>query len=128
MKKLVLIFSLVLLLGIPLSTSEKVSAKDSGGINLDPYITESNKGSIGENPEDISLLSRGNGPDGGGYHSVVWGGDRHTSKYQHHTKTHRASASNHRGTTRSAWKSKGNLASAWSYSSLWGNKANWATR
>ncbi|EFN3772433.1 Lmo2776 family bacteriocin [Listeria monocytogenes] len=65
---------------------------------------------------------------GGGTFWVTWGQDRHYSNYQHTKKTHRSSASNYRATERSSWKAKNNLATAWIKSSLWGNKANWATK
>ncbi|EEU7817493.1 Lmo2776 family bacteriocin [Listeria monocytogenes] len=65
---------------------------------------------------------------GGGTFRVTWGQDRHYSNYQHTKKTHRSSASNYRATERSSWKAKNNLATAWIKSSLWGNKANWATK
>lgn len=65
---------------------------------------------------------------GGGTFWVTWGQDRHYSNYQHTKKTHRSSASNYRATERSSWKAKNNLATTWIKSSLWGNKANWATK
>ncbi|MBC2375504.1 lactococcin 972 family bacteriocin [Listeria welshimeri] len=65
---------------------------------------------------------------GGGTFWVTWGQDRHYSNYQHSKKTHRSSASNYRATEKSSWKTKNNLATVWIKSSLWGNKANWATK
>ncbi|MED3951502.1 lactococcin 972 family bacteriocin [Priestia aryabhattai] len=65
---------------------------------------------------------------GGGKFWVEWGGDRHWSNYEHAKKTHRSSASNHRGTNRSDWMPKGELANIGIKSSLYGNKAGWATK
>nr|HAA8456278.1 lactococcin 972 family bacteriocin [Listeria monocytogenes] len=65
---------------------------------------------------------------GAGTFWVTWGQDRHYSNYQHYKKMHRSSASNFRTTVRSRWEPKSNLASVWIKSSLWGNKANWATK
>lgn len=122
---------------ISASAATNIGAQNSnsGGIELDTLIEKNGTGKV---IIDDSKTSNGGistyeivaeGSDaGGGVFEVIWGQDRHTSKYNHPKKTHRSSASNSSSTEYSAWELKGDKASVWIKSSLTGNKANWATK
>ncbi|MED4587676.1 lactococcin 972 family bacteriocin [Priestia flexa] len=99
---------------------------NEAGINLDTLIAQEETGSF--LIDDTNNKARAAVSAGGGTFEVVWGTDRHYSYYNHDSKEHRSSASNSSSTVRSPWEPKGTLASVWIKSSLWGNKANWATR
>ncbi|MBK5500141.1 lactococcin 972 family bacteriocin [Peribacillus sp. TH14] len=124
--------------GASAATNFGAQNSKSGGIELDALIEENETGNV--IIDDSQSSNGGNGgispfaivaegkDAGGGVFEVEWGGDRHTSKYNHPTKKHRSSASNSSATEYSAWESKGDKASVWIKSSLTGNKANWATK
>ncbi|MBC1490170.1 lactococcin 972 family bacteriocin [Listeria sp. FSL L7-1485] len=111
--------------------SDNTATEIQGETNLDNLISKKSEGEKVIFSESTKTST--NSPQlfkaaGGGTFWVKWGGDRHWSNYNHPKKTHRSSASNYRATARSSWKSKGKLASVWIKSSLWGNKAYWATK
>ncbi|WP_018924058.1 hypothetical protein [Salsuginibacillus kocurii] len=131
MKKLFLSIPVAALFAIPAhDTLAEDDITEGEGINLDELMEENESGEIGPGyNEEVSVNSNpGNGPDGGGYHSVNWHGDTHTSVYDHYELTHRASAGNSRSNVRSAWERQGTTARATIISTLTGNTANWATR
>lgn len=133
MKKVILTFFSLALVSLSLPIGGVLAAEKEGiiegpGINLDEYINNSNSGKIGNTAPSKDFTTFEEGPDGGGWFEVVWGGDRHTSIYDHDTKEHRSSASNFTATEYSDWKIGGSTASVWVKSSWFGNKANWSTR
>ncbi|WP_241139426.1 lactococcin 972 family bacteriocin [Bacillus mycoides] len=133
MKKFVATLTACACLGLSTISASAASTdiQEGPGVNLDPIMEAYKaKGPI-EGPVtlfDSNSLARAWSSAGGGQFRVVWGLDNHTSEYKHNSKVHRSSASNSNATERSSWESPGDLASVWIYSTLSGNKANWATK
>ncbi|EAA0093776.1 lactococcin 972 family bacteriocin [Listeria innocua] len=131
MKKKVCVLAIALLTVLSPVGALATENLAEGEISLDSLMKANETGektifsetATGKNP----LLKKAKSA-GGGTFWVTWGQDRHSSNYQHYKKMHRSSASNFRTTVRSRWQPKGKLASVWIKSSLWGNKANWATK
>ncbi|WP_100332835.1 lactococcin 972 family bacteriocin [Bacillus xiapuensis] len=138
MKKIVMVLIASACLGLPTMSASAASSGMNEGteVNLDPLMEDyKKKGSIegevtlGDSANSILRTVR-NGwvRAGGGLFKVAWGVDRHYSYYNHPKKVHRSSASNSSSIKRSIWENPGKIASVWIKSSLWGNKANWATK
>lgn len=134
MKKLVSTFLVCAFLGISamsVSAASPTEVQQSGEVNLDPIMADY-VDYMGTDPTEgiVKLFDsrKVNVAAGGGEFWVEWGLDRHWSNYNHPTKIHRSSASNNIAIRRSSWENPRNLASVWIKSSLWGNKANWATK
>jgi lactococcin 972 family bacteriocin len=118
------------------SVSASSLKSNQGGVDVDSLMNQEAAGSFiiddsKLNDGGFSVLSvqqpgdSGGTTAGGGIFRVIWGGDRHTSIYDHSYRIHKSSASNSHSTVSSAWQNPRVTASAWIKSSLTGNKANW---
>ncbi|EAF6003280.1 Lmo2776 family bacteriocin [Listeria monocytogenes] len=131
MKKKVCVLAIALLTVLSPMGALAAQNLNEGETSLDSLMSANKTGEkviFSETTTGKKPLLKATQSAGGGTFWVTWGQDRHYSNYQHTKKTHRSSASNYRATERSSWKAKNNLATAWIKSSLWGNKANWATK
>ncbi|EAD3477130.1 lactococcin 972 family bacteriocin [Listeria monocytogenes] len=131
MKKKVCVLAIALLTVLSPIGALAAQNLNEGETSLDSLMSANKTGEkviFSETTTGKKTLLKAAQSAGGGTFWVTWGQDRHYSNYQHTKKTHRSSASNYRATERSSWKAKNNLATAWIKSSLWGNKANWATK
>ncbi|GIO25049.1 lactococcin 972 family bacteriocin [Oceanobacillus sp. J11TS1] len=118
------------MLSVPVSTTFAASddGKQEGTYDYDTdTYTETIDGEEVENDSDVNPLVFELAGGGTWEHGFI-GLKEVYSYYDHQTKIHRASTSNHRATDRSAWIMGGNgTAKSTIAQSGWGNKANWST-
>lgn len=111
-------------IGVVSASEASIELPKHGEVNVDSMINEK----VGTVQKSMLKSSgeRSKTSAGGGTFWVEWGGDRHTSCYDHSTKTHKSTAENGNGDRiSSGWVDAGLTARATIKSTVSGNKAYW---